>query len=149
MTYTLGIDPGGSGGAAIISDDARAYEAFSFTNATEMDIHDKIKEFSLICQNAFIEAVHSMPGQGVASTFKFGRSYGFIRGCVIACNIPLHDVSPIKWQTLIGCRSGGDKNITKAKAQVLFPKIKITHATADALLIAEYGRRVLCDYQLR
>jgi hypothetical protein len=36
----------------------------------------------------------------------------------------------------------GDKNITKRKAQELFPEIKITHAIADSLLIAEYGRRV-------
>jgi hypothetical protein len=38
----------------------------------------------------------------------------------------------------------GDKNITKRKAQELFPEIKITHAIADSLLIAEYGRR-LCS----
>jgi hypothetical protein len=37
--------------------------------------------------------------------------------------------------------SKGDKNVTKRKAQELFPSLKITHATADALLIAEYLRR--------
>jgi hypothetical protein len=40
------------------------------------------------------------------------------------------------------CRSGGDKKITKAAAQRLFPRMKVTHKNADALLIAEYGRRV-------
>lgn len=33
------------------------------------------------------------------------------------------------------------KNTHKARAQELFPGLKITHAVADALLIAEYGRR--------
>jgi len=32
--------------------------------------------------------------------------------------------------------------VSKRKAQELFPAIKITHAIADALLIAEYGRRM-------
>jgi hypothetical protein len=35
----------------------------------------------------------------------------------------------------------GDKNVSKRRAQELFPQLKVTHATADALLIAEYGRR--------
>ncbi|HEX5137386.1 MAG TPA: hypothetical protein VFY93_10455 [Planctomycetota bacterium] len=33
------------------------------------------------------------------------------------------------------------KNALKARAQQLFPSVKVTHATADALLIAEWGRR--------
>jgi hypothetical protein len=40
------------------------------------------------------------------------------------------------------CLTKGDKNVSKARAQELFPALKITHATADALLIAEYGRRL-------
>jgi hypothetical protein len=40
------------------------------------------------------------------------------------------------------CLTGGDKNISKRRAQELFPSLKITHAVADALLIAEYGRRL-------
>jgi hypothetical protein len=31
--------------------------------------------------------------------------------------------------------------VSKRKAQELFPGIKVTHAIADALLIAEYNRR--------
>jgi hypothetical protein len=56
--------------------------------------------------------------------------------------IPFEEVSPVKWQKVMGCLSKGDKNVTKAAAQRLFPDIKITHAIADALLIAEYGRRI-------
>jgi hypothetical protein len=41
------------------------------------------------------------------------------------------------------CLTKGDKNVSKAAAQRLWPKLKITHANADALLIAEYGRQFL------
>jgi hypothetical protein len=39
--------------------------------------------------------------------------------------------------------SAGNKNVTKTRAAQLFPGVKMTHAIADALLIAEYGRRCL------
>jgi len=42
----------------------------------------------------------------------------------------------------MGCMTKGDKNVSKRKAQELFPSMKVTHASADALLIAEYGRRM-------
>ncbi len=35
----------------------------------------------------------------------------------------------------------GDKNVSKRRAQELFPALKVTHAIADALLIAEFARR--------
>lgn len=41
----------------------------------------------------------------------------------------------------MGCLTKGDKNISKARAQQLFPTAKITHATADALLLAEWRRK--------
>lgn len=42
----------------------------------------------------------------------------------------------------MGCLTNGDKNITKQRAQQLFPSAKVTHKIADALLLAEYCRRV-------
>jgi len=77
----------------------------------------------------------------VSSTFKFGQSYGFLRGVLIASEIRFVEVRPQEWQKAMGCLSRGDKNVTKAKAQQLWPAQKITHATADALLLAEYFRR--------
>jgi hypothetical protein len=61
---------------------------------------------------------------------------------LVAAGLPFELVSPAMWQRAMGCLSGGDKNVTKRKAQELFPDLYITHATADALLIAEYGRRL-------
>jgi hypothetical protein len=58
-----------------------------------------------------------------------------------AAGIPFERISPQAWQKSLGCMTGGDKNISKRRAQELFPTMNVTHATADALLIAEYGRR--------
>ena len=141
MSIIVGIDPGQSGGIAIINgDNIYAHKM----PETERDIYDLFGDYSFYADVVvFLESVHSMPGQGVSSSFKFGRGYGFLRGIITALMFPLHDVSPQKWQKALGCLSGGNKNITKQKAQQLFPQLKITHSIADAILIAEYGRRTL------
>lgn len=135
----LGLDPGASGGIASIADGDT--EVFKL-DTTERDIAEVLGHFArtFYCF-AYIERVNAMPKQGVSSTFKFGKNYGFLRGCLIALEIPFDEVAPGVWQRAMGCLSGGDKNVTKAKAQQLFPQIKLTHHTADALLIAEYCRR--------
>ena len=92
---------------------------------------------------ATIENVHAMPKQGVTSSFTFGKNFGFLIGLLTACCIPYKFVTPQKWQKGMQCMTKGDKNISKAAAQRLWPKIKITHAIADSLLIAEYGRQFL------
>ena len=83
-----------------------------------------------------------MPKQGISSAATFMINYGQLQGILAALKIPYEFILPQVWQRSMGCLSGGDKNVTKTKAQQLFPNMKgITHALADALLIAEYGRR--------
>lgn len=140
----IGIDPGQSGGIAIIGKEAWAK---SFKDMTEKDIWNQLQVVwgAAHMENepifAWLENVHSMPAQGVASSFKFGANWGFLKGLLTASAIPFELVSPQKWQGYLGCRTGGDKNVTKQFAQRLFPELKINHAIADALLICEYGKR--------
>lgn len=137
----LGIDPGQSSGGVAVVDQVSAY-ATAIGKMTERDIWDYI---SFKCPpgntKAYIEQVGAFPGQGRSSIFKFGQNYGLLRGLLIAAGIPFETVTAGVWQKNMRCLSKGDKNVTKAKAQELFPSLKITHAIADALLIAEYGRR--------
>ena len=133
----IGIDPGASGGIAAIQGGPLAWPM----PETERDIWELMKFFAKTPSFVVIERVHSMPRQGVASSFKFGMSYGALRMAIVASGIPFEDVTPQKWMKALGCLSGGDKRVTKQRAQSLFPKLKITHATADSLLIAEYCRR--------
>ncbi len=140
MIY-IGIDPGKSGAVAVLEDDGRI--DWMKCSETEHDIATYVKWWSVMDVKKFavIEQVSAMPKQGVSSTFKFGQSYGFLRGLLVAHLIPFETVTPAKWQTFMRCRSGGDKNVTKAAAQRLFPDVKVTHANADALLLTEYARR--------
>jgi len=141
---TLGIDPGWGGGAALIGAEGQLRSVHSFTNMTEADIIDRISAMRHEdpCGGdritVYIESVHSMPKQGVSSSFKFGWIYGLLRGLVIGqCRVI--DVTPQKWQKALGCLTHGDKNISKAKAQQLFPGVKVTHSNADALCISYFG----------
>jgi Holliday junction resolvasome RuvABC endonuclease subunit len=78
---------------------------------------------------------------GVKSAFSFGQGFGHLEMALTAAGIPFERVRPQVWQKALGCMTGGDKNITKRRAQELFPGHKISHATADALLIAYYGSK--------
>ena len=140
MEYFLGIDPGISGGLAIVNSLGELSDAVGFKNLTETDINDWMLAYPYSL--ALLEKVHSMPKQGVKSTFTFGQSYGLLRGVLVANNLKREFVPPQVWQKALGCMTKGDKNVTKAKAQELFPNRKITHAIADACLIAEYARRL-------
>lgn len=139
MRIYIGIDPGKSGAIAALYDDI--YPCLCKLSQTDTDVYDWLRGHDLSIATAVIERVHSMPKQGVASSFKFGTSYGFLIGVLTACKIPYRMVTPQVWQKAMGCLSRGDKNTTKAAAQRLWPQVKVTHATADALLIAEYCRR--------
>ena len=140
MIY-IGIDPGKSGACAYTL--GNEMYTFKFSD-TEHDIYARMSNAFANNDDKFalIEKVHAMPKQGVTSSFTFGRNYGFLRGCLTALRIPFEEISPQRWQKAIGCMSKGDKNVTKAKAQNMFPCMKITHAIADAILIAEYAKRL-------
>lgn len=140
----IGIDPGNSGGIVKLCDvSGTVIFSDKFADKTEHDIAELVREYA--CSDvandyAWIEQVHAMPKQGVSSTFKFGRHFGFLVGLLTGLRVPYSLVTPAKWQGLLGCRTKGDKNISKAAAQRLWPEHKWTHAIADAALIAEYGR---------
>lgn len=136
----IGIDPGKGGGIAVING-LEIRGLLPLAKATERDVWDFVREYRSEPAIATIEKVSSSPQMGVTSSFTFGRSLGYLRGMLTAMEIRFDEVSPQRWQKLLGCLTGGDKNISKAKAQQLFPQVNMTHAIADALLIAEYGQR--------
>jgi len=142
MIY-FGIDPGKSGSISVIWSDGEPYMVSCNLDQTEADIAGWLFQFDSPTSLAVIEKVHSMPKQGVTSSFSFGQSYGFLRGVLTALKIPFVEISPQKWQKAMGCLTKGNKNVTKQAAQQRWPHLKITHANADSLLIAEYARTVL------
>ena len=137
----MGIDPGNKGGMAIVTSISE-YECYGFATRTMPEIAKLIEEKSKDVDMVFLEKVWSRKGQGVKSTFTFGDNFGNLKGILNTLNIKYELVTPQTWQKKLNCLTKGDKKVSKEKAQQLFPKIKkITDQTADALLIAEYGRR--------
>lgn len=99
---------------------------------------------------AVIERVSGYVGEAQpgSAAFKFGQSYGGLRMALVAAGIPFEEVTPQVWQRKMGVTPRRKdesktawKNRLKAKAQQLYPGVKVTLATADALLLVEYCRR--------
>lgn len=135
----IGVDPGSSSGGVSYVMQSGKSRVWKLPE-TEKDTWDLIQYLSYNAISAVLEKVHSMPKQGVSSTFKFGTSYGELRMALIATGVRYTLVPPGTWMKALNCMTGGDKNVTKRKAQELWPNIKVTHAKADALLIGEYCR---------
>jgi hypothetical protein len=138
----IGIDPGVNGGIAWITDGRACAEKMP---DTLRDLWELIGDITLSPPSyekkyfAYVEQVSSSPQMGVVSAFTFGRGYGHLEMALTAAGIPFERVRPQSWQKAMGCLTKGDKNVTKRKAQELFPQLKVTHAIADSLLIAHYG----------
>jgi Holliday junction resolvasome RuvABC endonuclease subunit len=142
----IGIDPGKNGAVAWITDGKPCVEKMP---DTLQDLWGLIGDICGLTSNhgyspccAYIEQVHSSPQMGVKSAFTFGNGFGHLEMALTAAGIPFERIRPQVWQKSLGCLTGGDKNVSKRRAQELFPTMKVAHATADALLIAEYGRRI-------
>lgn len=151
--HIIGIDPGTCGGLAFMHSGGCVIETAKMP-ATAADLLDLLSTWSACSDDlqptVYLESVHATPQQGVSSAFKFGKVCGLIEGVIAALALRYELITPMRWQKELGCLAkgrtlaGGDtekKNANKAAAQRLFPAVKITHAIADALLIAEYGRR--------
>lgn len=138
----VAADPGGSSGSiAAITPTGLVTHNMPDTQKDILDL------FRSLCFSedgksfAILESVHSMPGQGVSSSFKFGQNFGHLEMALLAAEIPYELATPQKWMKALGCMTGGDKTVTHTFAQKLFPKNKITKRQADAVCMAVYAQR--------
>ena len=150
----LGIDPGISGGLAIVEITDRAapvlVECIDIpvvgTGAKErvdvtaickfIDRHKPIR--------APIERAQAMPKQGASSGFKYGRAVGAIEAAITLCAVPVEIIEPSAWKKFWKL-PGKDKESGRQKALQLFRAAhaalarKKDHGRAEASLIALYG----------
>lgn len=142
----LGIDPGKSGGAALLEEDGSFYAVEPFRSEEQMNAVLDSWPLDRVVRAA-LEKVHSFSGQGVVSAFSFGMNYGWWRGQLDSRGLSskTRHVEPRAWQKAIGVQLPGHvqktahKNALKDVAQQMFPGVRVTLATADALLIARFG----------
>lgn len=139
----VGVDPGRSGAIAFVpglSDNGQPW--FLSLSDSPNDLADGIRAAhtvgNLYCA---LESVHSSPQMGVKSAFTFGQSFGQAEMLLVALQVPYERVSPQRWQKDLRCLTGGDKRVTKRMAANLFPKTKVTHRNADALLLAVWAQK--------
>ena len=143
----MGVDPGVNGGLAVLSPPGHPVWIRPFRpEMTREQVRDIVRTASDILlayesRICFFEKVHHMTGDGGKGSHTFGYIKGLLQGLLLANGMTLHDVPPMMWQAKMECLSGGNKNVTKNKAKETFPDFikKITHNTADAMLIAKYG----------
>lgn len=147
MPYIIGIDPGLKGGITVIDIGGEVSDIIKMPQ-TPYDILEFISRYK--GSVAYMENVgHGMPGQSSKATATFARHNGHLEMALLALGIPTNMITPQKWEKSyqLGSSKGFGKtewkNRLKAKAQQIFPSLgkKITLATCDSLLIAEYGRR--------
>ena len=162
MIY-IGIDPGLNGAVGVVWDSELAYcdpQVFDTPTMVVSGIKNKrvhntaamaaiLKPWSTIAEKVLVvlENVHSMPKQGVASSFSFGQGLGMWQGIIAAFGMPLEMPSPQRWKKEILADQGKDKDASRFKAIQLYPALasqlsrKKDDGRAEAILMAEYGRR--------
>jgi hypothetical protein len=139
------IDPGGvhaaialfQDGHPVFVDDIRATNGILDSVAFAKALKD------MQVAHVVVENVHSMPRQGMSSTFKFGMGCGIIHGVIGALRVPMTLVTPIKWKTFHNMIQR-DKEAARQRAIQLWPHLegsldrKKHSDRAEALLIGEW-----------
>jgi crossover junction endodeoxyribonuclease RuvC len=102
----IGIDPGKSGGICWYAPYSGGICKFYKMPDTVHGIVKLLREIMLDRSDSefkvVLEKVHSMPGQGVASTFTFGQGFGQLQGVIAALGLQCIEVIPNKWMKCIG-----------------------------------------------
>jgi crossover junction endodeoxyribonuclease RuvC len=105
--------------------------------------------------HVYMEKSQPMPKQGVSSVYNYGHHNGFLEGVLKGLCTPYTLIKPQAWQKVL--HAGADSKLElKARSiqvcQRLFPSVSLlptprckkpSDGMAEALLIAEYGRRTL------
>lgn len=144
--FYLGVDIGTNGSCVVLSYNGSVHEVFN-TPETRSEFIERFKKYEQVNCFCITEKVASMPQNGVKASHTFGVIVERTLYTLELCKIPFQEVTPQTWmKTYMLKKEKGEtntswKNRLKTKAQQLFPHEKITLATADAFLIAEYARR--------
>jgi len=150
----IGIDPGLSGGIAILEDNVikvlfdMPVMSDGKKNKRQLNsallvklIKDNIKDTEDTVM--VVEQVNAMPGQGVTSMFNFGQTFGAIKGICAALGLPIFLVRPAKWKKHFELINSS-KDASRTKAIEMYPSIseqlskKKDVNKSDAILIARY-----------
>lgn len=162
MRHILGIDPGLSGGIAVID------ECFQLVDCFRMPVKDiggknkvdagalfaRLSQFKI--DLAVLELVGTRPGEGAVGAFSFGDGYGAVRAVLECLGVPYRLERPQAWR-------GGQSLTGLSKEQIAEIAFEVFQADeiyrgkrlkkdgtrgcndgiSDALMIAKFGVRFL------
>ena len=152
MTAVVGIDPGATGGIALLDTDAQLVDIADMPYLDGLVaaplLADLLRDHLLRCPGAvaWVEQAQAMPRQGVASTFRYGAGYGVILGVLGALDIPTFHIRPAVWKRTAGLHD--DKAASRRRAIERWPAMAANFARArddgraEAALIALHGHTV-------
>lgn len=158
MIY-IGIDPGLNGGIATIEAFIPTVQKTPVIAGKEYDIAAMRRILQKIIDSkmpvmAFIENQIAMPGQGLTSTLQTGKGFGIWIGLLAGLGVPYQIIGAQAWQRRLftGVKATLDtKDKSEIIAKRLFPDVDFRKSErarvaddglTDAILIAEYGRRI-------
>jgi crossover junction endodeoxyribonuclease RuvC len=145
MSVIVGIDPGVTGGLAVI-------HKGRLSGVEPMPVHDGradgmgIDELLTLWEPdaVYLEDTQPMPKNGSIASFSLGLNTGIVIGAVTANQFRLVRVRPQAWKRKMGL-IGKDKSASRGLARELFPefgdrfkRVK-DDGLAEACLIARYG----------
>lgn len=149
------IDPGVGGGIAYIDTDGSVH-ALPMPQ-TDRDICDQLQVLALAGGKTATCYVEELPKFGGvmsrSAMFTMARNYGLLLGILTAYRVRVVQISPKRWQGVLGglgnkADHGTDwKRRLKARAQELYPALDVTLKTADALLILDVARQLEGRFQ--
>lgn len=151
----MGIDPGAFGAVAILDKDSRELVIIDMPTlkvkrgprvVNQVDAHmlaNALRPHVTGNEKALLEKTWAMPGQGVSSTYAFGRAGGIVEGVLAGLSVPFELIPPATWTKSM--RTFGGKDGSRQRAQELFPDYahlfarKKDDGRAEAALLACYA----------
>lgn len=158
----VGIDPGKSGAVCVLTGTAP-----TIVTTPTVKLTGTKRDYNLVSMRALlavldpaetlvvIERTGVRPGEGVVSAHSIGWGAGLWTGMLVGLQLPYLQVAPTTWRAALlkGMPKAESPKQRKEQAALvagqLFPRVSLRgprggllDGHADALLLAEYGRRL-------
>ena len=143
----IGIDPGASGGIAVIDEEGniKAYKCPKSSEEMSLLFQMCIGNTPTVNIKLLMERVWARPTNAVRAAFSYGVNYGQWLGISATHEVQMNTAIPVEWIKWVGCPKALKRDVRKRwlkkKAGELYPDVnKLTLATSDAILITHYAK---------
>ena len=152
----IGIDPGVNG--AFFSLDKKVSYKIP---EDKTELYNLIKSLDSKNTHFFVEKIQPRPNQSLKGVVTSCVNWGVLTAYLELCKGHIHLITPQEWQKLLklnrrwsipkgmskdkfsSYKYNERKRWHKREAISLYPEVKVTLTNADAILIAEYGYRII------